>query len=117
MVDGNYFRSYTYFSDAQQKFQAVAHTTIEQGDGKLASIAAASILAKVARDQYIVDLCEEHPELHDQYGLRDNKGYGSATHMEGLKTYGVTKWHRLTFNPCKNAFNSMDISFAHRLFH
>jgi ribonuclease HII len=76
--------------------------TIEGGDNKYASIAAASILAKVERDTYIEQLCEQNPELSEHYGIDSNKGYGAKKHMDGIKQYGITIWHRRSFAPCKN---------------
>ena len=67
----------------------LSHTCIK-GDNQYASIAAASILAKVQRDQYIEDLCSKYPLLDEYYGLSKNKGYGTKQHMEGLKKYGIT---------------------------
>jgi ribonuclease HII len=75
---------------------------IEGGDNKYTSIAAASILAKVERDKYILSLCDEHPELIEKYSLNTNKGYGSKKHLNGIKQYGITDWHRKSFGICKN---------------
>ena len=75
---------------------------IEGGDDKYSAIAAASILAKVARDAYISELCIEHPSLIDNYSIDSNKGYGAKKHMEGIQKHGITIWHRRTFKPCKN---------------
>jgi hypothetical protein len=66
-------------------------------------IAAASILAKVARDEYIANLCKEYPKLVDLYSIDKNKGYGTAAHMNGIKEHGITRWHRKSYGPCKNA--------------
>jgi ribonuclease HII len=74
---------------------------IEGGDNKYTSIAAASILAKTERDKYIEELCKENPELVERYDINSNKGYGSKKHMDGIKQYGITKWHRKTFGICK----------------
>ena len=64
-----------------------------------ACVSAASIVAKVTRDQSIYDLCDTHPWLDEQYGLRSNKGYLSAPkHKEGLRTFGLTDWHRKSYN-------------------
>jgi len=67
--------------------------TIVKGDYKSASIAAASILAKVARDRYMIELDKEFP----QYCWRDNKGYLTKAHLEAVDKYGLTKWHRKKF--------------------
>ena len=75
--------------------------TIEGGDNKYTPIAAASILAKVARDQYIEELVKKHPELEERYGIAGNKGYGAKKHMDGIKEYGITKWHRKTYGICR----------------
>ena len=63
------------------------------------NIAAASILAKEHHDEYIVQLCNENPIL-DNYDIRNNKGYGTKSHMESLKDFGPTEWHRKSFKPC-----------------
>ena len=91
LVDGNYFNSYPN----------VPHLCVEGGDDKYASIAAASILAKTERDAYIVDMCEKHPELVERYHLDKNKGYGTKEHIDGIKKYGATEWHRRSFRPLK----------------
>lgn len=78
----------------------IAWETVVKGDATLASIAAASILAKVARDDYIAEMCQNYPELQDKYEIADNKGYGTEAHIQGLEMYGVTPWHRRTFRPC-----------------
>lgn len=100
LVDGNYFIPYTRISDDEIK--KVNHICIESGDNLYASIAAASILAKVERDKYINELCENNPELKERYSIHTNKGYGAQKHIEGIKEYGISKWHRKTFGICKN---------------
>jgi ribonuclease HII len=103
LIDGNYFEPYM---DPNGNY--INHTTVIKGDGTYYSIAAASILAKWTRDQYIEKLCDDYPELDTRYGIRDNKGYLSAqAHKDGLVTYGYCQFHRktwktfhdLTFNP------------------
>jgi len=96
LVDGNYFKPFTILNEIPIKYKM-----IEGGDNKYTSIAAASILAKTERDKYINELCEENPELVDHYDINSNKGYGSKKHMNGIKQYGITKWHRKTFGICK----------------
>jgi len=59
-------------------------------------------LAKVERDKYIDELCLENPDLIEKYGLDSNKGYGSKKHMDGIKQYGISKWHRRSFGICKD---------------
>ena len=72
-----------------------------KGDNTYKSIAAASILAKTYRDNYILQLVEKYPDLK-KYGIDKNKGYGTKQHMEAIETYGITEWHRKTFAPCKD---------------
>ncbi len=83
LVDGNkLIKNYTY----PQKF-------IIKGDGKSASIAAASVLAKVTRDRYMTKLAEEFP----QYGWAKNAGYLTAEHLKAIDMYGLSKYHRPSF--------------------
>lgn len=100
LIDGDGFRPFLYLNDGQ--YCHLSHTCIKGGDNQYASIAAASILAKVQRDQYIEDLCSKYPLLDEYYGLSKNKGYGTKQHMEGLKKYGITGFHRASFSPCKD---------------
>jgi ribonuclease HII len=95
LIDGPHFD--TYFNN--ERF--IPHTCIIDGDNTYTSIAAASILAKVERDKYIEKMCDDFSNLDDRYALRKNKGYGTKQHMEGLKRYGITKWHRKSFGICK----------------
>ena len=101
LIDGNYFKQLTVFNKKNNRIENAKFETIEGGDNKFTSIAAASILAKVERDKYIDELCKENPELVEKYGIDSNKGYGSKTHMDGIRKYGITKWHRRTFGLCK----------------
>ena len=100
LIDGNYFKQLTILNKTKTKLVNVKYEMIEGGDNKYTSIAAASILAKVERDKYIEELCKENPELIEHYGIDSNKGYGSKRHMDGIKKYGITKWHRRTFGIC-----------------
>ncbi len=84
IVDGNRFKPY----------QQLPYTTIVKGDGKYLSIAAASILAKTFRDDYMDKLAEEYP----QYDWLSNKGYPTKKHREAIKEFGITAFHRKTFN-------------------
>jgi ribonuclease HII len=102
LIDGNYFKPITIFDKNTNKIESIPYITVEGGDNKYASIAAASILAKVERDKYIDDLCEKHPELSLHYGIDSNKGYGAKRHIDGIKEHGITIWHRRSFAPCKN---------------
>ena len=102
LVDGNDFKPYTFFNKNKNIIDELNHITIEGGDDKFTSIAAASILAKQERDKYIESLCEEHPFLQEHYAIGNNKGYGTKRHMDGIKKYGITDWHRKTYGICKN---------------
>lgn len=84
IVDGNRFK----------KYQDLPHTTIVKGDGKYLSIAAASILAKTYRDDYMNQLAEEYP----QYDWLSNKGYPTKKHREAIKQFGITPYHRKSYN-------------------
>ena len=84
LVDGNRFKPY----------RDVPHTTVVKGDGKYLSIAAASILAKTYRDDYMLRLHGEYP----QYGWDRNKGYPTRAHREAIARCGTTPYHRMTFN-------------------
>lgn len=100
LVDGNCFKPYMKLINYQ--YQEIPYILIPQGDNKYASIAAASILAKVERDKYIEALCCKFPKLIENYNLLNNKGYGTKLHIEGIEKYGITKFHRKTFKQCKN---------------
>lgn len=101
LVDGNDFKPYTKYDNELGLIQ-IPHTCITGGDNKYTSIAAASILAKVARDEYIEKLCSDNPELEIRYNILKNKGYGTKIHLDGINTYGITKYHRKTFGICQN---------------
>lgn len=73
----------------------VPTTSIIKGDAKSISIAAASVIAKVTRDRMMYELDKIYP----MYGLASNKGYGTKKHIEAIKKYGITKYHRLSFKP------------------
>ena len=103
LVDGNDFKAYTYYCETTNIIKQINHILIEGGDNKFCSIAAASILAKVERDKYIREMCINFPKLNIYYGLLKNKGYGTSKHMEGIKNYGISKWHRTTYGCCKEA--------------
>ena len=104
VVDGNYFTPFRRFEDASQTIVEMPSITIEQGDAKHMGIAAASILAKAARDDYILELCEKHPELVTRYKLDTNMGYGTKAHLDGIRAHGISQWHRRTFGElCKKS--------------
>jgi ribonuclease HII len=101
LVDGNHFTN--YYCSSSDDF--INHQCIIKGDDKYKSIAAASILAKTYRDNYVKELVEKNKEL-SKYSIEKNKGYGTKQHMDAIKEYGITKWHRKSFGPCKS-FNQM----------
>lgn len=84
IIDGNRFK----------KYGDTPHTCVVKGDGKYLSIAAASILAKTYRDDYMIELHREFPN----YDWDHNKGYPTAKHRAAIKEFGITNYHRLSFN-------------------
>lgn len=100
LVDGNDFKPFVVVIN--NMFEQVPHICIEGGDNKYSSIAAASILAKVARDEYIDELCSNNAYLQERYDLHNNKGYGTKKHMDGIRQHGISEWHRKTFGICKD---------------
>ena len=99
LVDGNDF--IPMMKLCGDSYIQIPHKCIESGDNTYASIAAASILAKVTRDEYIIQMCKDNPELNTRYDLESNKGYGTKKHMDGIKTHGISQWHRKSFGLCK----------------
>ena len=94
IVDGNRFK----------KYQDLPHTTIVKGDGKYLSIAAASILAKTYRDDYMNGLAKEYP----QYDWLSNKGYPTKKHREAIRQFGITPYHRKSYNLLGDGQLSLD---------
>lgn len=90
LVDGNKWRPYVPDGELLE----IPADTVVHGDATYLSIAAASVLAKTYRDDYMLQLHEEYP----QYGWDRNKGYPTAEHYEALRKYGPTPYHRMTFN-------------------
>jgi ribonuclease HII len=84
LVDGNRFKPY----------EKIPHQCIVKGDGKYASVAAASILAKTYRDEFMYALHHEFP----QYGWNKNKGYGTLQHRRAINEHGLCKYHRMSYN-------------------
>lgn len=78
------------------KFKGKQHTVIG-GDARSASIAAASVVAKVHRDAFMKELAQKYAKF-EPYAWHSNKGYGSKVHRDAIKIYGTTKWHRMSFN-------------------
>ncbi len=89
LIDGNCFKTY----------KDIPHHCIVKGDGKYASIAAASILAKTYRDEYMQELHQQFP----QYGWNQNKGYGTAIHRKAIAINGLCPHHRKSFNIISSA--------------
>lgn len=102
LIDGNDFTPFIQYKDDNIGLVQIYHRCIEGGDNKYTAIAAASILAKVERDAYIDCLCKQEPLLDERYGLLKNKGYGTKKHMDGIKEFGISKYHRKTFGICRN---------------
>ena len=94
IVDGNRFKPY----------QGLPYTTIVKGDGKYLSIAAASILAKTYRDDYMNKLADDYP----QYDWRSNKGYPTKRHREAIREHGITPFHRRSYNLLGDGQLSLD---------
>jgi ribonuclease HII len=101
LIDGNDFIPMMELINGESYMQ-IPHICVEGGDNTYAAIAAASILAKVARDEYIGEMCKQHPELAEKYDLANNKGYGTKKHMDGIREHGITQWHRRSFGICKD---------------
>jgi ribonuclease HII len=102
IVDGNRFKPYHTVVDGSAV--DIPYTTIVKGDGKYLSIAAASILAKTYRDDYMDQLALEYP----QYDWKQNKGYPTKKHREAIRKYGITPFHRKTFNILGDGQLSLD---------
>ncbi len=94
LIDGNRFRPYP----------GIPHTTVVKGDGKYLSIAAASILAKTCRDDYMLRLHADYPA----YGWDCNKGYPTAAHRAAIRSHGQTPYHRRSFNLLGDGQLSLD---------
>ena len=92
IVDGNRFKPYRSVVGCDTANNP--YTTIVKGDGKYLSIAAASILAKTYRDDYMNELAKEYP----QYDWLSNKGYPTKKHRDAIRQYGITPYHRKSYN-------------------
>ncbi len=97
IVDGNRFKPY----------QKLPHTTIVKGDGKYMAIAAASILAKTYRDDYMNELAVQYP----QYDWQRNKGYPTKKHRQAIKEFGITPFHRKSYNLLGDGQLSFDFEY------
>jgi ribonuclease HII len=96
LVDGDKFYIYR-----DENGDLIEHECVIKGDDTYMSIAAASILAKVEHDRYILKLVEEYPYL-EKYDIQNNMAYGSKKHLLAITEYGLTKFHRKTFGICKS---------------
>jgi len=94
LIDGHIFR----------KYKKIPHECIIKGDGIYASIAAASILAKTSRDQFMRELHEEYPH----YNWFNNKGYGTEEHRKAIEEFGLCKYHRKSFNISPAAMKALE---------
>lgn len=91
LVDGDHWKPY----------KDTEGYAIVDGDAQYLSIAAAGILAKVARDRWVESIVETHPDWNTKYGFSTNMGYGTAAHLKGLSEHGVTDQHRRSFGPVR----------------
>lgn len=96
LVDGDKFLKY-YDKNGVE----IEHECVVEGDNTYMSIAAASILAKSYKEEYIEKLVENEPNLA-KYDLISNSGYGTKNHLEAIAIYGISPYHRRTFGVCKN---------------
>jgi len=104
LVDGTHFKPYSNGKTEDDEDIYISHTCIAGGDAIKMSIAAASILAKTYRDNWVIKEVTETPDLN-KYALTENKGYGTLKHMLALDKYGPDKNHRFSFAPvarCKD---------------
>ena len=98
IVDGNHFDPYVVGKGLPNEGKLLPHTCIVKGDGKYLSIAAASILAKTYRDDYMTEQALRFPF----YGWENNKGYPTKTHYQGIEKHGLCALHRKSFNTQPN---------------
>jgi ribonuclease HII len=97
LIDGNKFNPY----------QGITHNTVVKGDATFMSIAAASILAKTYRDDYMMRIAEEFP----MYDWQNNKGYPTAKHRAAIREHGTTPYHRMTFNLLGEKPTQLELDF------
>lgn len=98
-IDGPHFKGYVPPGIDKEPLK---HECVIKGDATYMNIAAASILAKDYHDVSFLKLIDDNPEL-EKYDLRNNQGYGTVKHLEAIKKYGVTEFHRKSFGPCKKS--------------
>ena len=112
IVDGNRFKPYfppltSHLSPLTTHQSPLPHTTIVKGDGKYMAIAAASILAKTYRDDYMNELAKQYP----QYDWQSNKGYPTKKHRQAIKEFGITPFHRKSYNLLGDGQLSLNFEF------
>lgn len=103
IVDGNHFKPY-YNSNNE----LVNHSCIASADDKYLDVAAASILAKVYRDRFVLDYCRNNPQHDEWYKFSKNKAYGTKDHLDAIKKYGAINHHRKSFAPMRNMYMFLD---------
>lgn len=91
IVDGTLFEKYKDFR----------HECIPKADLTVPCVSAASVIAKHFRDEYILQICNDNTEYAQRYDWAKNKGYPAPKHLQAIKDYGVTPFHRLSYGPCK----------------
>ena len=102
LIDGNRFRPFSFISalenspveESAAAYDSIPYSCIVKGDGKFAPIAAASVLAKTYRDEYMMMIAKEYPE----YGWERNMGYPTREHIEAVRRFGLTPYHRRSFH-------------------
>lgn len=99
LIDGNRFRTFSFIASlcgtiAPEGYDNIPYSCIVKGDSLFAPIAAASVLAKTYRDSYMENIAEEYPE----YGWDRNMGYPTREHIEAIRKYGLTPYHRKSFH-------------------
>ena len=102
LIDGNRFRPFSFISalenspveESAAAYDSIPYSCIVKGDGKFAPIAAASVLAKTYRDEYMMTIAKEYPE----YGWERNMGYPTREHIEAVRRFGLTPYHRRSFH-------------------
>lgn len=95
IIDGNAFEPYNRTETANIPYECIVKC-----DDTYLPCAAASILAKTTRDNYLLTLIDENPIL-ERYGWRHNKGYGTKDHLDAIKKYGISEYHRKSYKPCQ----------------
>lgn len=96
IVDGTLFEPYGN----------IPYTCEPKADARYACVSAASIIAKHVGDMWVYNLCDDEPEMAKRYDWKKNKCYPTPKHLEAIKQFGVTKYHRMTYGPCKNIVNN-----------